>query len=296
MPPSTGKWLGPWLATACLAWTTTASADPPSPLADLRFENPVLGAKLVTLDACIRAMPGPTFRHIAYQKGGNFFRARWCRGAGARPDCQIASGSARRRDQHALELTTLFYPQGFPQVFGMGLNALQTPTRTGWGMSLSFAVEGKRVVGSGLSLKFDRFDRPKGSPALSVQLGSTLSHQVAASELRVNAKEAPLALLLVLTESPESLRDRGLAQRAELRRDIAAALAEGRVHTCDYAPYRGDGRPPECTERPLTPAEQTAQGERAERRFAAEEAALKREYRAMFAAMAAALPSTCEWP
>lgn len=274
----------------------TAGHAAASPLTALRHENDELGTALTSLDACIRSMPGPPWRHHPYRRGGNFFTARWCRGKGVRDDCQIADGSGHRPDQHVLSLFTLFYPQRFPQVFGLGLEALVTPPGPGWGARLHLAVEGKRVVGDSLALDFSRYEAESGPPAVTLHLGTSLVYRIHSAELRVDTGASPVVLLGRYTDSATALRDAGLDAYSELGRRTLAALDAGAVRACDYGPYKGDGVAPECRERPLTAAESEAAAVEAGQYFAGVARLLGAEYRAMHDALAVALPATCVWP
>ncbi|HEU5059352.1 MAG TPA: hypothetical protein VFU21_22620, partial [Kofleriaceae bacterium] len=112
-------------------------APPPAArgLDQLRFQSKELGDRLRALEACVRGTR-TDWRHLPYQEIGNFFTARWCAGRGARDDCQWASGSAEKRDQHVVELHTLTHR--LPDAFGLGLLAARVPAATGWGAQLTF--------------------------------------------------------------------------------------------------------------------------------------------------------------
>jgi len=256
-------------------------------LAELRFQTAAHGDRLRSLDACIRRTRSD-WRHIPYQEIGNFFSAKWCAGAGARDDCQWAAGSADQRDQHVVELHTLFHR--LPDAFGVGLLAATVPASTGWGAQITFVEGAKGIEGESLHLDLRRYDAADGPPALAVHLGSTLAYKVHETEIIAPGNLPPREVLAQLTSSPEAMRDRGLAHLDTLAVRVEGAIAAGIPTICQRGPYQGNGIPPACNPRPLTAAETRAARAAADAHLREQKAALTGAYREMHAALLAAFP------
>jgi hypothetical protein len=257
---------------------------------ELQFKDPETGQRFRALDRCIAGIVDDTWRTTSYQLIGNFYMSSWCRGSGAPPGCEIAYPTRADRDQHIVRLYTLFYPQGYPQVFGLGLQALWLPEATGWGTSFYFNEGGGGVMGEGWGVSFSEFTDSAGEPAAMVHIGRAYSYDI--YETTVDDSPAlpmrdDLALYLA---SPEAMRDRGLAQIRALAEKVKATISAHQVTACDRGPYLGRGIPPTCRPRPLTPAEETAELARAEAYFADQEQLLQDHYREMYAAWLLAFP------
>lgn len=252
-------------------------------------ENPTTGALLQALDAGIRALPGAPWRHHDYQRGGNFYYAKWCRGAGARADCQIAGSTEHDRDQHAIELNTLHYDSDWPRVFGLGFNSLRTPAGAGIGTGVWLAIEGQRVVGEGAGVMFRRYGA-EGPPAFEFSLGTGQSWTVQQTPVQSPDFGAPRAVLARLLASPESLMAEGKTQLDAREAAVIAALDAHRILACEYGPYKGDGLPPVCAPRPLKPEEDAAEREKAKTYFAEARRWLAADGPALHAALAATAP------
>jgi hypothetical protein len=245
------------------------------------------------LDRCIREHIDSDWRHLDYAPVGNFYRARWCRGSGASPDCRFAGGNASDRDQNQVELGTLHHD--LPQVFGLTLNARWVPPAAGWGSTFWYASGGKSILGEGFGISFHRFDEPGGEPHLQLDLGDTVAYQVQQTTVRLRSTASLEADLASYLEGPEALRDRGLERSAALAAEVEATIAEHGAETCDYGPYRGDGIPPECLRRPLTAAEEALAAAAAREHFAAQQTALRDHHRELWAALLQAFPLDRCW-
>jgi hypothetical protein len=304
LPP---KWRGLCVAgillsaLACRALTgpaaPTATPLPLVGLDELRFDDPATERRFKALDACIRERTADGWRTTGYQLIGNFYSSRWCEGAGARDDCQIASSTEHNRDQHVIELETFFYPSSYPQVFGLKLAALWVPEQDGWGAYFHFSEDGRNFYGEGAGIGFARYETGSREPVASVSVIGPLAYglfetTVALPPEAFSAREE-LALYLV---SPEALRDEGLAQMQALAVRVDEALRTHQVTACDYGPYEGQGIPPVCTPRALTPEEEAAELARAAVHFAEQQRLLRENYREMYAALMRAFPLGRCWP
>lgn len=206
------------------------------------------------------------WRHRPFAVGGNFVTARWACGAGAREDCLIAQGSAHRRDQRVVELSTLFYPRAPQEAFGVNLSLLVVPPGAGWGLNFSLHVGGRSVMGEGLQASFRRYGSGAGGPEESLVITPRPVMTLFESTFSVPCTGSLVEELRGWIASPDVLLRRSLAAWTELERRVLEALDAGRVETADEGPYLGDGLPPERVPRALRPDE----GAEARRDLAAE--------------------------
>ena len=268
----------------------------PPRLAGLQFEDAATERRLKALESGVRQLADASWRSIPWQRCGNFFMARWCHGTGARADGQIASSTQHDRDQHVIELHTLFYGKKFPQVFGMGVAALWIPPGEGWGAYVAFDEGGKSVVGEGFSLSFHRYDTPTGEPDTTLTLGEQYEYSVFDTEYALAVSDLPVCEgFALLTASPEALRDRGLAQLADALKEMEEIIRSGKASRREYGEYLGRGVPPVALTRPLTPAEQKEALAKARSHFTGQKQLLRTHYREMYAALLKAFPLDRCW-
>ncbi|MEW6265612.1 MAG: hypothetical protein AB1641_21270 [Thermodesulfobacteriota bacterium] len=258
-------------------------------LDDLPFDHEATKRGFLALDSCLRGMVGPEWRHIPYHTGGNFYQAAWCRGPGARGDCVIAHDGPRRPDQHVLTLYTLFYGRQMRETFGLGLNVLYTPPGRGIGCRIYFAEGGRTIVGEGLSLGFFFYDEP-GKPTSELELRASPQYKVHETGVGALSELTLRQDLARFVESPASLRDHGLKKLEALLAKVKETIRSHKVMTCEFGPYKGDGVPPECRPRPLTPDEERQALARAEKDFADQMRLIKERYQELHQALLKAFP------
>lgn len=301
----TWRWLcvaGLLLATVACSSLLGTSVSSPTPLPvvsldELRFDDPETGRRFRALDACIREITADGWRTTGHRLIGNFYSSRWCRGDGARDDCQITSATQYNRDQHVIELETFFYPTSYPQVFGLKLSALWVPEQDGWGAHFHFSEGGQDFYGEGVGIGFSHYETGSREPAASVSVIGPLAYTlfetgVALPPEGLSTREE-LAPYLV---SPEALRDEGLAQIRALATRVDEALRTHQVTACDRGPYQGKGIEPPCTPRPLTPEEEAVELARVAAYFDEQQRLLHENYREMYAALMQAFPLDRCWP
>jgi hypothetical protein len=286
---------------ACRFFSPPGTSTPQTivPVHDLRFTDVKTGERFSTLDGCIQNMAGPSWRTTSYRLLGNFYQSDWCKGAGARDDCQIASGTIDQRDQHDLSLYTLFYSQDYPQVFGLGLQALWVPKATGWGASFYFAEQGQSIVGEGWSATFSEYNSPSGPADSRVDLGWKIGYTIHGPHETTFEQASDLPLredLAAYLASPENLRDLGLKQIQALATQVDEAIRSHQVQACDQGPYQGNGIPPACTLRPMTAAEEATERDKARAYFESEENSLREHYQEIYNAWMTAFPLNQCWP
>lgn len=221
---------------------------------ELRFEREETGRLFhALLESATTFCQG--WKHRPFTRGGNFISGRWATGAGAGEDCQIAGGSAHRRDQRAVELSTLFHPRAPFQAFGLNFTLLQVPPDSGWGLSLSLHLEGKSVMGEGLSLSFRRYAPGGGRPVERLDLGRSLGHDCFEATIGYTDARPHLEILADWLRSPSSLAEQASRSLDGLEQEFRRALEAGEIEGADEGPYMNDGIPPERSPRPLTTEE-----------------------------------------
>ena len=266
---------------------------------ELQFKDFETGRRFRRLDRCIKNLVDDSWRTTSYQLAGNFYTSKWCRGAGARSDCQITDSTIDNRDQRVIRLNTLFYNQSYPEVFGLGFQSLWVPKSTGWGVSYYFAENGAGVVGDGWGVTFREYMTPTGQPEANVDLGWDYSYTIFGPNRTTFEYPSDLPLredLALYLSAPDAMRDRGLVQIQALAQKVITAIDTHQVNTCDLGPYLGNGIPPACTPRPLTASEEAGELSKANAYFAEQEQLLHDHYQEMYEAWMAAFPFDQCWP
>ena len=289
---------------ACYSNLFVPPAPSPTPqpvvsVDELRFKDSETGRRFRALDRCVRDIVDNSWQTTSYQLGGNFYRSHWCRGTGARYDCQIASSTLDNRDQHVIELSTLFYIQTYPEVFGLEFQLLWVPKSTGWGVSYYFAESGGRVVGEGWGVTFSKYVTPTGHPEATVNLGWNYGYTILGPNRTTFEYPSDLPMredLALYLSAPDAMRDRGLAQMHALAQKVITAINVHQVSTCDLGPYLGNGVSPACTPRPLTANEEADELARAKAYFAEQDQLLRDHYQEMYATWMTAFPFDRCWP
>ena len=259
----------------------------------LQFSSAEAERRVKELDRCMRDMAGPGWTYMSYQPLGNFYEARWCSGAGARRDCVLAASSADNRDQHVVELDTLFYD--LPQVFGLEVSARWVPPAQGWGAHFYFSEGGQSVLGEGFGLDFSFYAAPTGAPQSRLHLGSSYSYPIYEMQVNYLSSQPLREDLASYIASPEAMRERGLEQMDAVLNQVEDKLRLHQVTRCEYGPYKGDGIPPVCNPRPLTPTEEQASLATARADWANQKQLLNDNYRELYATLLKAFPLDRCW-
>ncbi len=276
------------------AATLTVSVD------ELVFSEPQTGQRFRALDACFRAVTAEGWRSMGYRRYPNSYQALWCRGAGARQDCGIASGTAHNRDQQVLYLQTYYY--SFPEVFGLGVAGLLVPPADGWGVSFSLSEGGGKLYDDGISLALFRYEQGGDEPADTVLVIGPFSYQSFQTDLVEREIVGPEILglsarekLALVLSSPEAMREMSIQYHQSLAERVEASLLAPDFLACDRAEYKEGGVQPACLPRPLTEAERSAELTRAAAYFASQEDLLREHYQEMYAAILTSFPFERCW-
>lgn len=276
------------------AATPTVSVD------ELIFSESQIGQRFRAFDACLRAVTAEGWHSMGYRRFPNSYRALWCRGAGARQDCQITGSESNNRDQHVLHLQTYHY--SFPEVFGLGIGSLLVPKADGWGVRFGFAEGAGRLGGEGVSLEFARYEEGMHEPIDTVVIIGPFPYQSFQADLvereivgpEILSLSAREKLALVLS-SPEAMREMSARYHQSLAGKVEASLRDPGFLACDRAEYKGDGIEPACLPRPVTESERSAELTLAADYFARQETLLREHALEMYAALLEAFPFERCW-
>jgi hypothetical protein len=288
------------LQLACKITSEAASSTPQIPVTvdELRFSNVETGHRFHLLDDFI-GRTAAQWKTTGYQLIGNYYESRWCNGVGSRSDCQITDANIDNRDQHVITLNTFFYPQNYPEVFGLGLQALSTPQKSGWGTNFYYAEDGKTIVGEGWGVTFRQYLSENGPVDQVVDIGWTYTYTIKGPHETVFEPKADLPLRQDLEEyikGPEEMRQQALQQLHALAAKVDEALKAHQVQGCDLGPYLGKGIPPTCTLRPLTSEEETQEIDRAVEYFSTQELLIGDDFQQMYTAWMETFPLDQYWP
>ena len=219
---------------------------------------------------------------------GNFVEQDWCTGPGAEHGC--AGGNFRERaGVQWASVGTLHYPQDWPQVFGVQVDAGRIVAE-GWSVSASVSSGGRTILGDGTHVNFRR-----GTVAGSlVHLGTSYAHDVGEETVQVVAPGTPWEVFARLRASPDAMRDEGVARLRALHDEVARRLHAGQILVCVYGEYEGRGVPPPCLRRvPLTADEVKVELARLTEQTDRQIAALQSDAPAMHAALMSVVGPDC---
>lgn len=244
-----------FIVLVTLAACAGTPADPEVPVTRAPAAQPVfvdaaLEQRFGALGDWIRPR-SQSFQHIGPDQVGNFYRERWCAGAS---ETACSGGAVVRSTAPGtrwFELQTLFYPAGWPEVFGLVFSMGRFPADGGLGFALHFSEDGRSILGDGAQLSCTA----QGPEAETLWLGSVETWEAFGDAISVRHAPSGRALLRSLGGGPAALIAVAQAQADAVAQAAHAALEEGRIQGFDEGPYLDDGLPPVRTPRPLRPAE-----------------------------------------
>lgn len=263
---------------------------------ELNFQDFETKQHFDSLNQCVNDVIDISWTAIPYQLYGNFYRSTWCHGSGVASDCRMASSANDNRDQHILSLYTLTYPQDLSTAFGLGIEALWIPTKTGWGALFSFSENGDGIIGDYWGVKFNKYtistDQIESTTVLSLYYQYQIQETLVGYSFGLPLRD-DLALYL---KSAEAMRTRRLEQIQGLAQIVKTTIETHQATICDLGPYLGNGIPPKCTPRSLTPEEETDELAKAENYFSDQKQILNENYQDLYATWMKAFPMDQCWP
>lgn len=261
------------------------------PLSGLHFESAAEGQRLAALDSCINDFTRG-WKSVGYEDIGNFYEKKWCTGSGSDAECVVSASNQYAANQRAIALTTLHY--GDEQAyFGEGFDVLMVPEK-GWGAYFSFDENGGSIEGEGFHFIFDYYN---GSfePQEKVYFGSSNSYGIYEKDVFYGSNLPMREDVDGYLSSPESMRDKALAQLDALSGNVQEYLASADASRCEYGPYLGRGIPPVCNPRALNESERAEQKKSAQDYFARQKGLIESNYNEMYGALMDAFPFKKCW-
>jgi hypothetical protein len=208
----------------------------------------------------------------------------------------MASSTEDARDQHILSLYTLTYPQDLSTAFGLGMEALWVPTTTGWGALFSFSENGEGIIGNYWGVRFKKYTTSTGQSEAMTFLSSYDQYQILETRVGYSFGLPLREDLAPYLKSAEAMRARRLEQIQALTQIVKTTIETHQATTCDLGSYQGNGIPPNCSPRPLTPVEETDELAKAENYFFDQTQVLNENYQDLHAAWMKAFPMDQCWP
>jgi|GEM_PF-1927873 len=263
---------------------------------ELNFQDFETKQHFGSLDQCINNVIDSSWTTIPYQLYGDFYRSTWCHGSGVTSECQMASSTEENRDLHVLTLSTITYPQDRSAAFGLGIGARWAPAEPGWGAHFYFWENGDAAgIGDDWNVIFNKFTSStvETTAALSFRDQYQIQETHVAYSFGLPLRD-DLALYL---KSAEAMRTRRLEQIQGLAQIVKTTIETHQATICgDLGPYLGNGIPPACVSRPLTPEEEIAELAKAENYFSDQKQILNENYQDLYTAWMKAFPMNQCWP
>lgn len=208
----------------------------------LRFVSPDEKKRHQAAQQCFSARAA-TWEHYPLRQIGNFVTEDWCRGEGANRGCS-GGGFTERAGVDWAEVSTLYYPPSWPDVFGVLISGGRNRAKgdPGWNVAFSIHSNGKSIVGESAHVDFRR-------DGDYVHLGSGYEWNIAEKRFFQAVKDEPWVIFERIRSSPDALRDEGIKQWRALEKEVVTALDSNEVRKCVYGPYKGDGIPPACVDK-----------------------------------------------
>ena len=141
-------------------------------LGKLAFEEASCERRFKAIHAFMAERPvRESWDHIPLHKAGNFIEEAWCHAP--EPDWNCFSGYAEKhKGTRWFRVGVLHYPQDFPKTFGLNVSAGDNASKGEWGIHLTYANQGKTVVGSSFGLTYLLFAKEGDTIVQEVTLGS----------------------------------------------------------------------------------------------------------------------------
>jgi hypothetical protein len=263
-------------------------------LAMIKFISPEAQVRFDKLVAAVEAHT-KGWRRIAFRPIGFDPIAHWCRGKGARDDCQIAESTEGDADQYVINLEAMLQRDGV--AYGLCLRALAVPEGDGWSANLAYSdgdPTGKGFVSNHVHpdsfiLTFRRGDQ-------TIALGSELTWKApehggaGMGEFTIGPLGAARKDLAAWGRSPAALRSSTVARLKALLQKIESDVRAPGIQKTTYKLSRRDGLPPEAIPAPFTAEDREFVVREARRQLGQQIATVEKDHRALHAALLAAFP------
>lgn len=263
-------------------------------LAMIKFVSPELQTRFDKLVATVEAH-AKGWRQIPFRPIGFDPEAHWCRGTGARSDCQIAESTQRNPDQYVINVEVLLRKDGV--AYGLCWRALAVPEGDGWSAQVSYCdgdPTGDGFVSN--SVRPDWFGVTFRRKDELLALGSELEWRApfhgddAMGQFALGPVGAARRDLAAWGRSPTVLRDDAVARLKLLLQKVEAEARSPKIQKTTFGPYKGHGIPPQKIPAPYTTEDRELVLREARRQIGQQIATVEKEHQALHAALVAAFP------
>ncbi|MGI8982611.1 MAG: hypothetical protein ACR2FY_25545 [Pirellulaceae bacterium] len=282
-------------------------ATPTVDVAALDFDTPELKDRFQLFDRAARELAAAEtdWKHHEYTVGSNFVTAVWAQGAGYDEECRLSREPQHQVGTRKVEVDTIVVgdkaksaaitiervdasPQQWSVFCHYREATEQAVTGAGWGVTL-FKWDAQKQK------SYIPF-RPYEQTTSRIQLGPRYTYQVENTPVEVFSELSQEQDFLRYLESPESLRDAYLEASDKLLKKIEEIIATHQAEKRIFGEYKGDGRPPPTSVKPLTSAEEAAELAKARKHFAELDEIMNKDRVAIHAALRRAFPFEKCWP
>jgi hypothetical protein len=284
-----------------------SSANKTIDVAALDFDTPELKNRLQVFDrtASEVAAEEKGWKHRAYTQGGNFVSAIWVLGEGYDDECRPSREPQHQVGTRKIEVDTIV-------VGDKAKSAAVTLERVAasaeeWSVLCHYREATEQgVTGAGWGATLFKWDaqkqkshvpfRPYEQTTVKFHLGPRYRYQVENTTVEVDSELPQEKDFLRYLASAELLRDTYLQANDKLLKKVEETISSHKAEKRIFGEYKGDGRPPPTSVKPLTAAEETAELAKARKQFAELDRVVHKEYAAIHAALRKSFPFEKCWP
>jgi hypothetical protein len=288
------------------AGVPASSANTTIDIATLDFDTPQLKNRFQVFDRTTRAVAAEEkgWKHRAYTQGGNFVSAVWVLGDGYDDKCRLGREPQHQVGTRKIEVDTIVVGDKAKSA-AITLERVDASPEE-WSVLCHYREATEQgVTGAGWGATLFKWDpqkqkshvpfRPYEQTTVKFQLGSRYSYQVENTPVEVVSELPQEQDFLQYLASAESLRDTFLRANGKLLQKVEETISSHKAEKRIFGEYKGDGRPPPTSVKPLTATEETAELAKARKQFAELDRVVNKEYAAIHAALRKSFPFEKCW-
>lgn len=283
------------------------SADKTIDVAALAFDTPELKDHFQLFDRTARELAAAEkgWKHREYTLGGNFVSAVWVLGEGYDDECRSSRDPQHQVGTRKVEVDTIVVGDKAKSA-AITLERVDASPQE-WSVFCHYREATEQgVTGAGWGAVLFKWDaqkqksyapfRPHEQTTVKLHLGPSYRYQVENTPVEVFSELPQERDFLRYLASPESLRDAYLQANDKLLKKIEETISSHKADKRIFGEYKGDGKPPPTSVKPLTPAEEAAELAKASKHFAELDKIMIDEHVAIHAALRKAFPFEKCWP
>ena len=289
------------------AGVSASSAKKTIHVAVLSFDTPGLKERFQLFDGTARelAAGGTGWKHREYTQGGNFISAVWVLGEGYDDECRASREPQHQVGTRKIEVDTIVVGDKAKSA-AITLERVDASPEE-WSVLCHYREATEQgVTGAGWGATLFKWDtqkqkshvpfRPYEQTTVKFHLGPRYSYQVENTPVEVISELPQEQDFLQYLASPKSLRDTFLQANHKLLKKVEETISSHKAEKRIFGEYKGDGRPPPTSVKPLTAAEETAELAKARKHFVELDTIVKDGYVAIHAALRKSFPFEKCWP